>query len=86
MKRKVMIVALWLLIVVTVGVNCGAGVNTERVEYVVQAGDTLWSIAEKYAPKGTDSREYIYNLKKDNGLETSEIYTNMVLEIVREVK
>ena len=33
-----------------------------------------------------EMKPHIYNLKKDNELETSEIYTNMVLEIVREAK
>ena len=86
MKGKGIIIALCLMLVATIGINCRADVDTESVEYVVQAGDTLWSIAEEYAPKGMDKREYIYNLKKDNELKTSEIYTNMVLKIEREAK
>lgn len=42
---------------------------------VVKPGDTLWSIAEKY---GSDSniREYIYNIKEINNLESSVIFEN----------
>lgn len=86
MKGKVIVVALCLMLVATVAINSKADVNTESVEYVVQAGDTLWSIAEKYAPNDMDTRKYIYNLMKDNDLESSDIYTNMVLVIERETK
>lgn len=86
MKEKVLIVALCLVLVVAIGISCRADVKTERAEYIVKSGDTLWSIANEYAPKGTDKREYIFNIQKDNGLATSEIYPNMVLEIVKETK
>lgn len=78
--------ALCVVLVLAIGISCRADVKTERAEYVVKAGDTLWSIADEYAPKGTDKREYIFNTKRDNGLKTSELYPNMVLEIVREAK
>ena len=58
--------------------NC---TQTEKMDYVVQAGDTLWDIAEEYAPSGMDLREYIYNVKEHNGLETLNIHPDMVLEI-----
>jgi nucleoid-associated protein YgaU len=72
--------------VVAISVGCRADVQTEKYEYRVKPGDTLWDIAEEYAPRGTDKREYIFNVKKDNGLKTSNIYSGMVLEIVREVQ
>lgn len=86
MKERRMVIALCLLVVVLIGLSCKANVQTEKYEYIVKAGDTLWSIADEYAPKGTDKREYIYNVKKDNGLKNSNLYPDMVLEIVREVK
>ena len=86
MKGKVLAIAIYLAILVAAGVGCGADVETEKVEYVVQAGDTLWSIAEEYAPEEMNTLTYIHNLKKNNGLKSSEVYTNMVLEIEREVK
>lgn len=86
MKSKTLMIALCMVLVVAIGISCKADVKTERAEYIVKSGDTLWSIADEYAPKGTDKREYIFNIKKDNGLATSEIYPNMVLEIVKEAK
>ena len=42
----------------------------ETVLYV-EPGDTLWEIAERYAPAGSDIRKYIYVLKQRNGLSSS---------------
>ena len=86
MKTKAIIILLCMLLIVAIGISCRADVRTERYEYVVKPGDTLWDIATEYVPKGMDKREYIFNIKKDNGLKRSEIYPGMVLEIVREVK
>ena len=86
MKTRAIIGLLCLILIVAIGISCRADVQTERFEYIVKPGDTLWDIAAEYAPKGTDKREYIFNIKRDNGLKRSEIYPGMVLEIVREVK
>jgi nucleoid-associated protein YgaU len=86
MKGKVLMIAVCIALVIGIAISCRADVKTERAEYIVKSGDTLWSIANEYAPKGTDKREYIFNIQKDNGLATSEIYPNMVLEIVKETK
>lgn len=34
--------------------------------YTIYPGDTLWSIAENYAPADMDLREYIYILEQNN--------------------
>lgn len=47
---------------------------------VVHSGDTLWSIAEKYC-NNTDIREYIYNIKKINNMDTSVLYENTAVLI-----
>lgn len=86
MKEQMIAVLLCVVLVVAISVSCKADVQTERYEYWVKPGDTLWSIADEYAPKGMDKREYIFNIKRDNGLKTSGIHPDMVLEIVREVK
>lgn len=36
------------------------------VTYTIHSGDTLWSIAEDYAPADMDLREYIYVLEQNN--------------------
>ena len=86
MKTKIIIIFLCLILITAIAISCRADVQTERFEYIVKPGDTLWDIASEYAPKNMDKREYIFNIKKDNGLKRSEIYPGMVLEIVREVK
>lgn len=36
------------------------------VTYTIHTGDTLWTIAESYAPADMDLREYIYILEQNN--------------------
>ncbi len=47
--------------------------NIKVIEYQIQAGDTLWAIAEEYNQDNKDIREYIYELKKINGLNSGLI-------------
>ena len=42
-------------------------VHTE--EYTVSANQTLWDIAEENKKPGTDTREYVYNLRKLNNID-----------------
>lgn len=86
MKEKAIIILLCLALILAIGISCRADVQTERFEYRVKPGDTLWDIAEEYAPKGTNWDEYIFNIKRDNGLKNSVLQPGMVLEIVRESK
>ena len=55
----------------------------ELTNYIVRTGDTLWSIAEKYAPDDMDIREYIYFIEEDNSIENKSIYPEMELKIRR---
>lgn len=47
--------------------------NVEYQEeiYTVQAGDTLWSIAEEYADNSTDIRQYIHKIKTVNNIDST---------------
>lgn len=40
-------------------------------EYVVKKGDTLWSICCEYADEHTDTRVWIYEVKKLNNIDNS---------------
>lgn len=86
MKEQVIAILLCVALVIAIGISCRADVKTERAEYIVKSGDTLWDIYEEYAPRGISFDEYKFNIKKDNGLKTCDIYPNMVLEIVKESK
>ena len=66
MKKTVLLLCAVLLI--AIGISCKADVQTKQVTYIVQPNDTLWQIADEYCPKNMDKREYIFNLKKHNGL------------------
>lgn len=47
---------------------------------IVNQGDTLWSIAEKYG-NNSNIRKYIYELKKINNLESGIILENSAILI-----
>ena len=47
---------------------------------VVHSGDTLWSLAEKYS-KDSNIREYIYDVKKINHLDSGILYENTAILI-----
>lgn len=77
------IIALLLIIVAIIAIRLS---NKEEKEYeltnyIVRTGDTLWSIAEKYAPEEMDIREYIYFIQEDNELTEKIIYPNMNITI-----
>jgi LysM repeat protein len=57
--------------------------GTHRVA-VVQPGDTLWSIAERYAP-GSDRLETIAEIRRLNGLRDTTVHPgqHLVLPIRR---
>lgn len=47
----------------------------------VCTGDTLWEIAQEYAPDTCDVRSFMWELKKINRLESGVIYDKQVLQI-----
>lgn len=51
----------------------GPGTVAPPVVHVVAPGETLWSLAEHYAPQ-EDPREYIYDLQQANSLGDGDIY------------
>lgn len=47
----------------------------------VMQGDTLWSLASKYAPEGMDLRTYIHKISLINGVDANTLYAGMDLEL-----
>jgi nucleoid-associated protein YgaU len=50
-------------------------------EYVVSAGDTLWSIAKARVGPGVDVRGAIAEIRETSGLSSSDIHPGQVLLI-----
>lgn len=78
--------ALALLLAVTVAARAegpadAALQNTTFVTHTVRSGDTLWDIAMVHAPQGSDVRNFVFDIKAVNGLETSNIQPGQVLQI-----
>ena len=55
-------------------------VNDTIEVYVVQPGDTLWAIAERVAPAGTDLRPIVDHLADESGGAALEIGQHIVLD------
>ncbi|MGI6357214.1 MAG: LysM peptidoglycan-binding domain-containing protein [Bacillota bacterium] len=52
---------------------------SQATVYVVQAGDSLWRIAQRHAPERMDIRAYIGQLRHLNQLEQSVIHVGQTL-------
>lgn len=49
--------------------------------YIVQTGDTLWSIAKKHCPKKMDIRDYVDDIVTRNRLDGVQIMPGQEIEI-----
>ena len=58
--------------------------EAEIISYTVGNGETLWSIAEEYKAENEDPRQYIYDIKKLNNMDNSNIYEGQILQIIKE--
>ncbi len=47
-------------------------------EVVIHTGDTLWAIAEEYAPH-LDPRIFIHEVKQINHIDTASIYPGQII-------
>jgi len=50
-----------------------AAIEGSSTLYFVERGDTLWGIAERFAPPNMDLREYVFRLRRLNGLQHTAI-------------
>ncbi|MDP4092764.1 MAG: LysM peptidoglycan-binding domain-containing protein [Bacillota bacterium] len=73
----IIILTVLAITVFTAGISYGYK-DTPNQKVVVSSGDTLWGIAEKYN-QGSDIRETVYEIKKLNKLESSDIYIGQKL-------
>ena len=64
-----------------IGGAAEADAPLSTVEYVVDAGDSLWSIAASHADAGDDLRAFIADIKDLSQLSGSTIYPGQVLQL-----
>lgn len=80
--KKIIIGVLVVIVLVTIirikTANKPIEYTTE--EYIISEKETLWSIANQYAPEGMDIREYIYYIEEDNNIG-SMVYSNQIITI-----
>lgn len=51
-----------------------------EIIYIVEKGDTLWNVAERYKPDGLNMNKYIHELRKINGIG-ADIYPGQVITV-----
>ncbi len=82
-RRFVTSVSIFALAIISVLNLCFAKAEVETEDYIVSAGETLWSIASENKKDGQDIREYIYELRQLNNLNDCTIYPNQTIKIIK---
>jgi len=54
-------------------------VTSHYVSYTVAAGESLWTIAERFKVAGTDTRDEVYHIQRINHMATSTLYAGQVI-------
>ena len=87
-KRK-FIKSTLTLIIILVSIIILVNTIINKTEYAekyktiyISEDETLWSIAEEYKKTNQDIREYIYEIKKLNNMESATIYEGQELTII----
>jgi LysM repeat protein len=80
-NKKRFITAIAIMIFIFFATKISAKENVITEDYIVSAGETLWSIACENADG--DVREYIYQLREINNLEDCTIYPNQTIKIIK---
>lgn len=57
--------------------------EVEYIKVTVEAGESLWSIAEKFTPGHRDLRETMYDIIDHNELVSQTIHPGQVIEVPR---
>lgn len=83
MRNMIAVILLIVIVITAIRLSSKEDKGYELTNYIVRTGDTLWSIAETYAPEDMDIREYIYFIEEDNSIESKTIYPEMELKIRR---
>jgi len=57
------------------------GADQPYVLHTVEPGDTLWEIAKRHLPEGTELSAFIHDIRLFNGMETSQLTAGHALKI-----
>ncbi len=86
-KRRRVTAAVIIAFIIIICINFNMPKTAEKdtqftyENYIISKGETLWSIAEDYKQEGQDTRDYIYQIKKLNGIG-STVYENQTIKII----
>lgn len=90
LKKIILMLLIIILFIITL-INMYIGQpkyeETYKTIYIGE-DETLWTIAEDYKKPNQDIREYIFEIKKLNNMETATIYEGQELTIIiyKEIK
>ena len=80
--RVLVIISTIVVVVALLLLSTGSASGAEpAVLYTVQAGDTLWDIAEAVSSEGEDVRATVLDIKHRNDLSSSLIVPGQVLAV-----
>lgn len=86
MYKKIILLGLVGTITISgLGILESAGSPKEEITYVVQKGDTLWSIAADHTNDEMDIRSMIYDIKQKNDLNSAELTVGQKLKINKKI-
>ncbi|MBQ8042562.1 MAG: LysM peptidoglycan-binding domain-containing protein [Clostridia bacterium] len=77
---SILMILLVTVIIFSFANNPGYTENQKTI--YISKHETLWSIAEEYKRPNQDIREYIYEIKKLNNMDTSVLYEGQELTII----
>lgn len=80
-RRNLLLSVVALIAGISFLASQGQQQSTEIVSVTVAQGESLWSLAEEFAPENQDPREWIYEVSNLNNLESSELTPGMQLNV-----
>ncbi len=80
-RLSVLLAVLCALFLLIGGAADAGQASLPPLEYVVGAGDTLWTVAGSHSGAGEDVRSLISDIRRTTGLESSLIYPGQILLI-----
>lgn len=75
-----LLVAAAVLLLVDLPALAGTG-DAQAVTVTVEAGDTLWSYAEEFAPEGMSEQEFVAEVRTLNHLPTGRVTAGQQIEL-----